>query len=49
MDPVKRCEGCEHSRKNSRDGIWCVLFGIMVHRAHEGCRYHREKAPEKAG
>lgn len=34
------CDGCEHSRANSHDGVYCRLFGIMIHRDHTGCKYH---------
>jgi len=38
------CGGCRNGRKNSANGIWCLLFGIMVNRNHEGCKYHEEGA-----
>ena len=37
------CGNCGHSKKNSRDGVYCLMFGIMVNRRHEGCRYYKEK------
>ena len=37
------CADCGYSKKNSRDGVYCRMFGIMINRKHEGCRYHRER------
>lgn len=37
------CGVCGNSRKNSENGVYCALFGIMIHRRHQGCRYFREK------
>lgn len=34
------CGGCANSRINSEEGVYCRLFGIMIHRKHEGCKYH---------
>lgn len=40
------CGGCANSRRNSEEGVYCRLFGIMIHRNHEGCKYHRKGAEE---
>lgn len=37
------CKGCRNGRKNSENGIYCRLFGIMIHRTHRGCKYFKEK------
>lgn len=37
------CKGCANGRRNSRDGIYCMLFGIMIHGTHRGCKYFQEK------
>ena len=38
------CGNCGSSKKNSQDGVYCLLFGIMIRGKHEGCKYHRGKS-----
>lgn len=37
----KRCDNCANGRPSGRDGVWCLFYGIMINRLHEGCRAHR--------
>ena len=41
------CSGCANSRRNSRDGVYCVLFGIMIGAKHKGCKYHKGGADDQ--
>ena len=41
-----KCGECKNSRRNSRDGVYCRMFGIMIHKDHDGCRYHNERNNE---
>ena len=41
------CAGCANSRRNSQDGVYCRLFGIMIHRNHTGCKYHTGGNPDE--
>jgi len=36
------CGKCENAKRNSRESVYCLLFGIMINRNHRGCKYHRE-------
>lgn len=35
------CGKCRNARKNSKNGVYCLLFGIMIHALHSGCRYYK--------
>jgi len=37
------CGTCEEARKNSRDSVYCQLYGILIYSSHEGCKYHRKE------
>ena len=37
------CRWCRNSRKKGNNTVFCMLFGIMVHVMHAGCKYFREK------
>lgn len=37
------CGTCAEARKNSQDGVYCRLYGILIYSGHQGCRYHREE------
>ena len=41
------CSGCANSRRNSRDSVYCVLFGIMIGAKHKGCKYHKGGADDQ--
>ena len=49
----KKCGTCVCGRRAGRDGIWCLMFGIMINRNHGGCRAwdggdrHEGKGPEE--
>lgn len=36
------CGECDRGKNYSRECVYCLLFGIMIHRNHTGCKYHRE-------
>lgn len=40
---MNTCGNCGNAKPNSRDGTYCLLFGIMIYQGHEGCRYHKGK------
>jgi hypothetical protein len=35
-----QCAECGNSRRNSENGVYCLKFGIMIHRSHTGCKHH---------
>ena len=37
---MKNCENCPNGKPHGWAEVWCRLFGIMVTRKHEGCKYH---------
>ena len=37
---IKNCGSCRHGKPHGWAEVWCRLFGIMVTRKHEGCKYH---------
>lgn len=41
------CGNCANSRENSRDGVYCLMFGIMVSKKHEGCASHLERGRDE--
>lgn len=43
------CETCLEARKSGKDGIYCRLYGILMHRTHAGCRYHRRANNDDRG
>ena len=42
------CKWCANGRKNSQRGVYCLLFGIMIHYEHSGCKYFKEKSEGNA-
>jgi len=36
------CGNCCNRRRSGGTNVFCLLFGIMIHRNHRGCKYHRE-------
>ena len=36
------CGTCAEGRRNGWRLIWCVMYGIVIHENHKGCRYHKE-------
>ena len=43
------CRWCRNSRKNSRSGVICQLFGITIHAAHQGCKYFKDATAAEKG
>jgi len=39
----KNCGNCVCAKPNGRDGAYCRMFGIMIYKEHDGCRYHKGK------
>ena len=37
------CRECGNSKKGSGNGIYCLMFGIMMRDGHEGCKYFTGK------
>ena len=37
------CGKCENAKRNSRESVYCLLFGISIRKGHEGCRYFKGK------
>lgn len=35
------CGECDRGKDYSRECVYCLLFGIMIHRNHRGCKYHK--------
>lgn len=38
-----KCENCGNAKTNSKQSVFCLLFGISIRKGHEGCRYHKGK------
>ena len=38
-----KCKECGQSREAGVHGIYCRMYGIMVHGDHGGCRYFSGK------
>mgnify|MGYP007122040853 CR=1 FL=1 len=36
------CRDCGNSRRNSENGVYCRLLGIMIRAGHDGCKYHTD-------
>lgn len=43
---MKICGNCREARESGREGIYCRLYGILILRRHDGCRYHSKKEGE---
>ena len=43
MSKCRNCGSCMKGKSAGGSGIWCVLFGIMINRKHDGCRYYSVK------
>lgn len=43
------CGECANARKNSRDGVFCLLYGILIYAKHEGCKYHEMRDKDATG
>ena len=41
------CGDCWNSRGFTENGVYCRMYGIMISRNHEGCRYHKEREDEQ--
>ena len=44
---TKMCIGCANSRRNNRDSVYCVLFGIIIGSMHSGCKYYQGGADDQ--
>lgn len=35
------CGTCAEARRNSKDGVYCRMYGIVIRSGHEGCKYYK--------
>ena len=42
------CRTCQDASKTHKTNVYCRLFGISIHKEHEGCKYWQQKGVSDA-